>query len=289
MQTLLLGPTDPAYPAALRALDPPPDLRLRGALPARPGVAVVGTRHPSEAALAYARALSADLARAGLAVWSGGAHGIDQAAHEGALDAGGVTVLAAGGGLDRPYPPGVEGLWARILAGGGALAAVVDDGDPPMQPHFFKRNSVLAAATLATVLVECPIRSGARNTTSAARKLGRPVWVVAHPPWTSACPAVREELRLGARLLLHVDDLVASIAAPLLPLGEPRPAPAPPQPPDADPDPLLAALARGPRHPDQLCAELGRPYPELSAALLELCLDGRAREVGPGLFEKVTR
>src|SRR3954470_7263447 len=99
-----IPPDDPAYPVALAALATPPTLYVRGRLPAGPGVAIVGTREASLAARAFTRTLATALAAEGLAIWSGGAVGIDAAAHEAALDAGGITVLVAGGGLDRPYP-----------------------------------------------------------------------------------------------------------------------------------------------------------------------------------------
>src|SRR4051812_18476498 len=124
MASLRVLPGDPAYPAELGAAGAPP-LYLRGPLPARPGVAVVGTREPSDQALAFTRALVLELGQAGLAIWSGGARGIDAAAHEAALEAGVPTVVVAGGGLDRPYPPEHAPLYARVLAGGGALCARV--------------------------------------------------------------------------------------------------------------------------------------------------------------------
>src|SRR5262249_11445897 len=142
--TFELPPDHPAYPPALAILGtpgkPPPTLYVRGTLPARPGVAVVGTRQASEHACAFTRNLAAALVGDGLAVWSGGAGGIDAAAHEATLDAGGAPVLVAGGGLDRPYPPEHTALFDRVLARGGALVARVPDGTPPSRPGFLQRN-----------------------------------------------------------------------------------------------------------------------------------------------------
>jgi DNA processing protein len=201
------------YPSRLFELRrPPPTIYLRGSLPAGSGVAVVGTRRPGAEAERFARWLGARLARAGVAVWSGGALGIDAAAHEGALEAGGVTVLVAGGALDAPYPACHRGLYERVEAAGGALVSLLADGQRPRPWGFLERNRVLAALTTCTVVVECPLKSGARSTAAAARHLGRPVWVAAQPPWAPRlAAAVREEVRLGAQLLLRADDLLASL------------------------------------------------------------------------------
>src|SRR4051812_33380270 len=140
-----IPPDDPAYPPALAALAPPPTLYVRGRLPGGVGVAIVGTREASLAARAFTRTLATALAAEGLVIWSGGAVGIDAAAHEAVLDAGGITVLVAGGGLDRPSPSQHRGLFERVVASGGALVARVPDGTPPMPPWFIQRNEVLAA------------------------------------------------------------------------------------------------------------------------------------------------
>jgi DNA processing protein len=144
-------------------------------------------------------------------LWSGGALGIDAAAHEGALDAGGRTVLVAGGALDAPYPACHRGLYERVEASGGTLVSLLADGHRPRPWIFLERNRLLAALTIGTVIVECPLKSGARSTAAAARHLERPVWIAAQPPWEPALAlAVREEVRLGAKLLFSVDDLLAA-------------------------------------------------------------------------------
>jgi DNA processing protein len=201
------------YPSRLDELrSPPPSLHVRGAWPQPPGVAVVGTRRPGRDAERFARALGAAIVRAGLTLWSGGALGVDAAAHEGALEAGGATILVAGGPLDQPYPACHRGLYDRVEASGGALVSLLADGQRPRRWSFLQRNGVLAALTLCTVVVECPLKSGARSTAAAARHLGRPVWIAAQPPWEPELAlAVREEVRLGASVLFCVDDLLASL------------------------------------------------------------------------------
>lgn len=248
---------DDEFPPVLRTLTPPPEaLWLRGVLPARPAVAIVGTRTPSPEGERFAFELAATLARAGWVVWSGGALGIDHQAHEGALSVEGLTVLVAGGGLDRPYPPVLAPLWPRVQER-GALLAVVPDEHPPLRWTFFARNAVLAALTDALVLIEGPVQSGARNAAAVARRLGRPVWIGAQAPWSPFAPTVREELRLGARLLLHPDDLLASLSAPEASLASASPLTAPSS------ASLASSTVKAPRKPTR---SRQLPLPTTSAA-----------------------
>jgi DNA processing protein len=243
VRSTLVLPGDPAYPSSLAVLvqeprDPrageqearaPPPLYVRGELPSAPGVTIVGTRRPSDEAARFTRALARDLAAHGFCIWSGGAVGVDAAAHEGALDAGAPTVVVMGGGLDRAYPPEHKDLFARVLAQGGALVARVPDHVAPMPHGFHQRNQILAAASIATVVVQAGYKSGARSTTAAARKLGRPLFAVPHAPWDERGQGCALELVLGARPLTCAADLLAVLredpsGAPLLPPLLPPPA-----------------------------------------------------------------
>ena len=230
MPSIRILPDDPSYPEALRVLTTrdapdPPTLYLRGALPALPGVALVGTRAASDGALAFARELAAALGAAGFCIWSGGARGVDAAAHAGALDAGAPTVLVAGGGLDRPYPPEHAPLFGRVLASGGALLARVPDDAPPRPLHFVQRNAVLAAMTRATVVIEAGVESGARSTAASARRLGRPVLAVPSAPWDPRGAGCLLEIALGARLVTRAADVLAALGEPPLPPPSPPPPP----------------------------------------------------------------
>ena len=225
MGSLVITPTDPAYPRALTDLGSAraqPSLYLRGALPTASGVAVVGTRQPTDEALAFTRALVTDLAKAGLSIWSGGARGIDAAAHEAALACGAPTVVVMGGGLDRPYPKEHVALFERVLVAGGALLARVPDDQAPQPLGFHMRNELLAALTAVTVVIQAGQKSGARHTARAARRLGRPLCAVPHSPWDEIGLGCALELALGARAITSAADVVAVMN------GEPpaRPAPA---------------------------------------------------------------
>ncbi len=137
---------DRDYPYLLRDLSHPPDpVLVHGELLPAPAVAIVGTRTPSDEALTYAHRLAFRLARRGVTVWSGGAVGIDAAAHVGALDAGGRTIAVVPTGLDHCYPTKHAALYAEIVVAGGALVSPFERAREAARPNFFQRNAVLAA------------------------------------------------------------------------------------------------------------------------------------------------
>ncbi len=203
-----------SLPGRLADLDAPPErLFLRGELPRGPAVAIVGTRHPTPQFADYARSLAKELAEAGVAVLSGGAQGIDTEAHQGALEGAGATVVVAPAGFDRPFPEKNAELFARVVQNGGAYLSLVEADVPATQAVFFARNACLVALAHVVVVVEAPIRSGARNAAAHARKLGRPLFVVAVPPWHAKGHGCLAELRLGARALAGTKDLLKALAA----------------------------------------------------------------------------
>ncbi len=307
MTSTAIPPGHPSYPPALAAIDgpgrPSPVLYLRGRLPAGPGVAVVGTRRPCEAACDFTRALVRGLVAEGLAIWSGGAVGIDAAAHEAALDAGGVTVVVAGGGLDRPYPPQHGALFDRVLAQGGALLARQPDGTRPMAPWFLQRNGVLAALTLATVVIEAGLASGARSTAAAARRLGRVLCVVPHTPWDPQGQGCALELARGALAVTSASDVLAALGRPAPPprlpkkrsppkirsaapttLPLPAVASAPLEPSEAA---IFAVLDDTPRHFDEVCERAGQSAQGVTGVLLTLTLGAVVVEGPAGFFRRL--
>jgi DNA processing protein len=209
LPVVLLGSRLPPRLADLP--EPPSALYVRGELPRGPCVAVVGTRRPSRAALCFAKDLAADLVRAGVSVLSGGARGIDTAAHRGALAAGGTTLVMAPAGFAAPYPPENAALFRRVLAAGGAYAALVPDDQPATQAAFFHRNACLVALAHAVVVVQAGYRSGARNAAAQARHLGRSVFAVPFSPWFGRGRGCLEELRAGAALCLSAADVLSEL------------------------------------------------------------------------------
>ena len=171
-------------PAVLKELpEPPARLFVHGELPRMPCVAVVGARQATADALIFARKFAFDLARHGVAVASGGAEGIDAAAHRGALDAGGVTLVVAPSGFDHPYPKQHGPLFAEIVARGGCHLSPFATDVRTRTSQFFLRNAVLAALCHALVIVEAGVPSGTRNAVRWARQLGRPCFAVPSAPW----------------------------------------------------------------------------------------------------------
>ena len=140
-------------------------------------IAIVGARAATGYGEHVAVELAAGLGDRGIAVISGGAYGIDGAAHRAALAGGSPTVAVLAGGLDRPYPSGHEALFHRIAAD-GLLAAEVPCGVPPTKWRFLQRNRVIAAASAATIVVEAGYRSGSLNTAGHAAAIGRPLGAV---------------------------------------------------------------------------------------------------------------
>jgi DNA processing protein len=174
---------------------------------AQRAAALVGTR----AATAYGEHVASDLA-AGLverdvAVVSGGAYGIDGAAHRAALAADGTTVAVMAGGIDVPYPSGHSALLHRI-GQHGLLLTEHPPGVRPARHRFLTRNRLVAALAGAAVVVEAGLRSGAANTAAWARALGRVVAAVPGPVTSSASAGCHALLRNGAALVTRADDVV---------------------------------------------------------------------------------
>ncbi|HTI32246.1 MAG TPA: DNA-processing protein DprA [Miltoncostaea sp.] len=273
-----VGMPDPRYPEGLRQLpDPPFCLFLRGEVDAAlarlaegPAVGIVGSRRATAAGTALAHRLGADLARCGAAVVSGLAHGIDAAAHQGALAAGGSTVAVLGCGVDVPYPRRNRDL-ARRVAASGALVSEFWPGTPPAPWRFPARNRIVAGLSGAVAVVEAGVRSGALITADFALELGRPVLAVPGWPGALASEGCNGLLRAGAALLETADDVVAEM--PDAPWRRPGAADA-----DAVPEGLAARvherLAREPMDADTLAEALGADAGEIAGALALLEVEG---------------
>jgi DNA processing protein len=267
----------PAYPPRLRErlVDPPPVLAVRGDPAALHGpvVSVVGARAATRYGRDVARALGRDLAAAGVVVVSGLARGVDAAAHEGALEAGGRSAALLGSGVDRIYPPEHRGLAERLVAAGGAVASELPAGTAPRAPHFPLRNRLLAGLAEAVVVVEARPRSGSLVTARHAADRSVDLWAVPGPVDAVTSRGSNALLRDGGYPLVAVEDLLASIGVEARRGGASVPARATPaRSPDARA--VLELLGEGPLAPDALARRLGLAPPAFAAALLELELDG---------------
>jgi len=276
-----VAPESLEFPAALREIpDPPLLLWLRGELSPGPALAIVGSRRPSARGVATAHAFAAELSRAGVAVVSGLAYGIDAAAHEGALAGPGRTVAVLASGLDRVTPVGQRRLAARILAGGGAWLSERNPGADAYPYHFPERNRLISGLARLTLIVEAREQSGSLWSARHALEQGRDVAVVPGPIDADLCRGSNRLLRDGAIPILDADDLRAAV---LGPLAAKHRVPAPAS--DASPAAraLLEHLAAGPCNLDALTRALGRSPAELARVLLELELNGRLRREGSRL------
>lgn len=270
--------SDLLYPARLKNItDHPPVLYVRGTLPPDdvPTAAIVGTRKATSEGRENARILARELAARGVVIISGLAFGIDAAAHEGALDARGITVAILAGGVDAIYPPTHETLGRRIMER-GAIASEYAPGTPALPHQFLARNRLISGLADAVIIVEAPIASGALATARHAVNQGREVFVLpgpaSHPHYAGSHMLLRE----GARLIRNVDDLFEDMPH----LGK-----ATPNQPDPLPlahDPVLAALAasREPLSVDKIAETTTLEPQVVLARLTELVLERKVTEKG---------
>ena len=287
---LLVG-ASPSYPDLLRGLpDAPPALSMRGAVELLhgPAVAIVGARNASAHGCVLARRLAQELTAAGMVVVSGLARGIDTAAHEGALAAGGGTVAVIATGLDIAYPPENAALMAEVAAQ-GTVVSERPPGAVARAKDFPRRNRVIAGLSLGVVVVEAAPASGSLITARLALDYGREVMAVPGSPMDPRHRGTNQLLRDGAHLIENAADVLAVLG----PMAQHRRAPPPRAERIADPGPrpkagpkpaagawatlsdrVLAALGPTPLAVDELIRECDAAAPEMQAVLLELELAG---------------
>jgi DNA processing protein len=278
------------YPPLLaRAPDPPAALWVAGdpTVLWLPQLAIVGSRSATAGGLANARDFAATFARGGLAVTSGLAEGVDAAAHEATLDAGGSTIAVFGTGIDVVFPRRNAALAARI-ASQGALVSEFPLGTAGQPLHFPRRNRIIAGLSLGTLVVEASLRSGTLITARCASEAGREVFAIPgsiHNPLARGCHRL---IREGAKLVEGAQDVLDELAPMARELGAdlarrldaPEPARAPAdrgagaRRDDPDYARLLDALGHDPQSLDALGARTGLTMAALSSMLLMLELEG---------------
>jgi len=232
---------DPGYPRLLREIhDPPIGLYRRGPYEfGHPCVAVVGSRRATLYGQSVAKRLGAELAERGFCVVSGLARGIDTAAHEGALSAGGRTAAVLGTGIDIIYPPENLDLYRRI-AGAGAILSEFPLGRPADRDSFPMRSRIVSGICEAVVVVESDLRGGAMTTAKFAGEQGRLLFAVPGRIDQATSAGCNQLIRDGATLLTGVGDILQEIRY----LGGLRAAPAPA---GAEPARVDDPAGRGPR------------------------------------------
>jgi DNA processing protein len=272
---------DAVYPAALKAIiDPPLTLWTSGdtSLLAKPALAIVGSRRASPYAINVARSLAARLTDAGFGIISGLARGVDAAAHEAALDAGGSTIAVLGTGIDLCYPPSNRRLFERIAAE-GLLVTEFAPSTPPRKSNFPIRNRVISGLSAGVIIVEATGRSGSLITARMAAEQGREVFAVPGSIFSPGTEGTHRLIQYGAKLVHDVDDVLDELKEEVRARAKPRPA-APALPPELRE--VLEVFTRSEGlHVDYAAEKLGRPVATLAEALLQLELNGYLRAL-PG-------
>lgn len=174
----------PDYPLVLTKLLLPPPFTATGPIPDVRAVAIVGSREAFYECATFAHDLAFELAKAGLTIVSGGAKGIDAAAHRGALKAGGATWVVCPTGKNKVAPPENRRLFDEIARSpkGRLIWPFEDDADAETK-NYRERNGILVQLSEVVVVIQAALQSGSRNACTWARDLGKPLWVVPGPPW----------------------------------------------------------------------------------------------------------
>jgi DNA processing protein len=295
----IIAAEDAEFPKQLREIyDPPLVLYLRGNAEVvnKPGIAVVGTRHPTPYGVGMAERLACDLAARGLVIFSGMARGVDSAAHRGALNGRGQTVAIWGTGIDEVYPKENRKLSDQILAAGGAIITEFPLGTFPAPQNFPIRNRIISGISIGVLVIEAGEYSGTRVTARCALEQGREVYAVPGKVTNKMSWGPNTLIKQGAALVATWEDVWEELPA------DTRLALTPAEP-SASNEPGSASLFQGAElspqekrvlgllksdestHLDQLverlCAHLSSS--EIFAALFELELSGRVKAL-PGKY-----
>jgi DNA processing protein len=292
-------PGDAQYPKRLLEIyDPPLALYLKGDVEVidKPGISVVGTRHPTPYGVSMAERLTCDLAARGLIIFSGMARGVDTAAHRGALNAHGRTVAIWGTGIDEVYPKENRKIADQILDSGGAVITEFPLGTFPAPQNFPVRNRIISGISLGVLVIEAAEYSGTRVTARCALEQGRDVFAVPGNVTNKNSWGPNTLIKQGAALVATWEDVWEELPADV------RLSLTPPEQP-ASTEQLTASLFEGAQlpphekrvlallradesvHIDQLVERLNchLSSSEIFAALFELELSGRIR-VLPGKY-----
>jgi len=270
---------DDDYPTRLLEISPsPPVLYLRGAIKPEDdwAVAVVGTRRITAYGRQVTERIATKLSQAGVTVISGLARGVDGVAHKAALEAGGRTLAVLGCGVDRIYPPEHRNLAEKIIKNGAVISDFAP-GTPPEASNFPPRNRIIAGLSLATVVVEADVRSGALITANFAADQGREVFAV---PGSVLAPQSRGPNRLiqeGARPLLDPQEILDTLDLTMITEHQAARTVLPTNATEAQ---LFGVLGHEPLHVDDIRAQTNLSIEDVSSTLAIMELKGMVRQVG---------
>ena len=273
---------DRAYPQALLNIsDPPLLLYVKGRLDLlnQPSLAVVCIRNATPQGINNAEAFAKSLSNAGLCIISGMAHGVDAAAHRGALHGQGGSIGVVGTGLDKVYPAANRDL-AHALAHQGALISEFPLGTPPLAANFPRRNRIISGMSTGCLVVEASLQSGSLITARLALEQNRDVFAIPgsiHAPQSKGCHAL---LKQGAKLVETAQDILEELGE--LPVAYAHN----PVAQGAD-SALLEQMGFDPVDLETLGGRCGLTVSQLSAMLLELELEGRISALPGGLYQRI--
>ena len=277
---------DHAYPRPLKEItDPPFGIYVLGRFPEEwtMALAIVGTRKTTFEGKAAAKNFAEKAAEAGLIVISGLALGIDAAAHEGCLNAGGKTVAVLGSGIDVFYPRTNEKLAKKILEKGGAIISEYPPGSPPLPYRFLERNRIVSGLSRGALIIEAPERSGSLVTARLALEQNRDVFVVPGPINHPNYRGSNQLIRQGAELVTKPEEILEAFGI----ISETKPAHAALL--ETDEEKRIFAALKGTSSPasvDKICELTDIGAVEANRALTMMILKDLIVEAGGGYIIK---
>ena len=275
---------DAEYPQALlQTSDPPPLIYVKGRLDLlnHAALAIVGSRNATAQGKLTAESFAIAISNAGLTIVSGMALGIDAAAHRGGLAGSSSTVAVVGTGLDKVYPARNRDL-AHAIAEQGAIVSEFPLGTPPLAANFPRRNRIISGMSRGCLVVEAATSSGSLITARLSNELGKDVFAIPgsiHSTLSKGCHAL---IKQGAKLVDDATDILGELR---LPVAARAAAQATQR---TSRHPLLAHLAFDPCDIDTLAGRAGLPVHEVSAALIQLELDGVVAGLPGGLWQRIS-
>ncbi len=271
---------DPDYPPLLRNIpDPPPVLYMKGQLTAADRewtISIVGTRKASAYGRQAAETLAEELTHNGVTIVSGLARGIDAAAHEAALKAGGRSIGVLACGIDQVYPPEHKRLADRLIEH-GAVMTEMPIGSPPEAGTFPARNRIISGLALGTIVIEAGETSGALITADRALEQGREVFAVPGNIFSKASLGTNRLIKEGATLITSAQDVMEALNLKMIVEHSEARAVIPD---DATEAKLLSLLSHDPIHVDQIVNDSGLPITQVSSTLAMMELKGMVRQIG---------
>ena len=294
---------DDAYPVLLRRIPSPPAALFIDGDPGclwQPQIAVIGSRNPTAGGLDHARDFATTLTRQGMTITSGLASGIDTAAHEAALNAGGLTIAVNGTGLDQVYPYSSRAAAGRIRTQ-GAMVSELPLGSPPRRQNFPSRNRIISGLSLAVLVIEAGLNSGTLITARKAAEQGRDVFALPgslNNPMAKGCHRL---IREGARLVettANIMEELGPVAAELqmeirqrLDLADdPSEEPAELKDSlldDSDYRKVWEIMGYDPKPLDVIIEQSGLKAREISSMLLMMELKGMVKKHAAGLYVRI--